>query len=153
MHRPFFNLLPNQIKIAHRGNIRGPFPDIENSQHYVNEAILKGYHAEIDVWFLKNTYFTGHDKPEHIVSPAWLTLNKNVLWCHAKNVEAIGEFMRLGMNVFWHETDQYTLTSHGFIWCYPLKQAGEKSIAVMPESVEPYDLSKFYGICSDWFEY
>ena len=37
------------IYIAHRGNIRGPNPERENSPDYIDEAIQSGYYVEVDV--------------------------------------------------------------------------------------------------------
>ena len=47
--------------IAHRGNLHGPNPDKENSTDYINEAIESGYNVEIDVWFINNKWYLGHD--------------------------------------------------------------------------------------------
>jgi hypothetical protein len=58
------------------------------------------------------------------------------------------------MNSFWHQEDDYTLTSHGWIWCYPGKTVplSYRTIAVMPELYDT-DWTKFGGICSDYVGY
>jgi hypothetical protein len=46
------------------------------------------------------------------------------------------------------------LTLKGFVWAYPdMPVAGNRCIAVMPEYVSDvmeYDLSKYFGVCSDY---
>jgi hypothetical protein len=54
-------------------------------------------------------------------------------------------------NWFWHDVDDMTLTSKGFIWVYPGKQPINNSIAVIPELYED-NISKCIGICSDYIE-
>jgi hypothetical protein len=49
--------------IAHRGNINGSNPEKENHPDYINEAIKLGHNVEIDVWFINNKFYLGHDDP------------------------------------------------------------------------------------------
>ena len=51
--------------ISHRGNIDGPQLDKENSPNYINEAIEAGYNVEIDIWFVNNKWYLGHDNPTY----------------------------------------------------------------------------------------
>jgi hypothetical protein len=54
------------------------------------------------------------------------------------------------LHYFWHETDQYTITSKGWIWAYPgcdVPFNTPKSISVMPNHY--FDTSKFSGVCTD----
>jgi hypothetical protein len=84
-------------------------------------------------------------------------MNKK-LWCHAKNIEAV-LMMKKENNIhyFWHQTDDITLTSQGYMWAHPRKQPIENSIAVMPDiyqiDLDIRDISrilhKCQGICSD----
>ena len=53
------------------------------------------------------------------------------------------------IHCFWHQEDDATLTSKGYIWAYPGKQPIKNSIAVMPE-IYSDDVSKCIGICSDY---
>jgi hypothetical protein len=52
---------------------------------------------------------------------------------------------------FWHQEDDYTITSKGFIWTYPGKKLFLKSICVLPEKFN-YEKIKCTGICSDFIE-
>jgi hypothetical protein len=59
-----------------------------------------------------------------------------------------------GYNYFWHQEDDYTLTSKNFIWTYPGKEYKSKSVIVMPEwgnmSYDALRNVECYGICSDY---
>jgi len=57
----------------------------------------------------------------------------------------------LDINYFWHQTDDFTLTSRGYIWTYPKKEYFEKSVIVNLDESVPKNL-KVYGICSDYIE-
>jgi hypothetical protein len=141
------------ILISHRGNINGRIIEAENHPDYIDDSIRLGYDAEIDVWIIEDKIYLGHDKPQYNVNQMWLYLNKNNLWIHCKNIEAINFFASKlkSFNYFWHETDTVTLTSKNYIWAYPGKQPIKNSIAVMPE-INNDDLSKCLGICSDYIQ-
>ena len=55
------------------------------------------------------------------------------------------------IHYFWHQNDDITLTSKGYIWAYPGKQPIKNSIAVLPE-IHNDDISNCIGICSDIIE-
>ena len=138
------------ILISHRGNINGKIPLRENEPSYIRDAIHLGYDVEIDVWHNNNTFWLGHDNPEYQIGLYFLLENADKLWCHAKNIEAIIEMKKENdINCFWHQEDDITLTSKGYIWAYPGKQPIKNSIAVMPEIYND-DLDKCIGICSDY---
>ena len=48
------------------------------------------------------------------------------IWFHAKNIEAFYELLKLNIVCFWHQNDDVTLTSNGYIWTYPGKQLNIK---------------------------
>jgi hypothetical protein len=136
------------ILISHRGNINGKQPKLENKPSYINLAIKQGYNVEIDVWY-NSGFWLGHDKPLYAIDISFLKNKK--LWCHAKNIEAIIEMKKHPIHCFWHQKDDVTLTSQGYIWVYPGKQQIENSIAVLPEIYND-DISKCIGVCSDNIE-
>ena len=76
------------ILIAHRGNTCGPSKN-ENRQSHVENAILQGYEAEVDVHYVKGALYLGHDGPEYGVSPLWLNRYAGVLWVHAKTLDTL----------------------------------------------------------------
>jgi hypothetical protein len=138
------------ILISHRGNISGPHPEDENSPPYIVKALDMGYQVEIDVWFLDGVYYLGHDEPQYKIRESFL-MNNN-FWCHAKNLEALNRLLKLDVNCFWHENDDFTLTSNKKIWTYPNKQVNENSVIVCKniEETIKYSNMQIFGICSDF---
>jgi hypothetical protein len=145
--------------IAHRGNIEGPNPSEENNPDYIEKAISEGYDVEIDVRYdrFEEQFYLGHDEQQYLVSRYWLAQNMEKFWVHCKNIEALHEFSNTGgYNYFWHQNDDFTLTSKKYIWSYPGKPYTPNSIIVMPEwnlKVESFSDLKVYncfGICSDY---
>ena len=137
------------IFIAHRGNISGKKPELENQPIYIEKALKDGYHVEIDVWYKNQRWFLGHDGPDYEIQQSFL-LNSN-FWCHAKNIEALKELTIMGVHCFWHQTDDVVLTSKNYLWTFPGKDLTSKSITVLPENYD-YDnqqLKYCSGICSD----
>tara|TARA_R110002020_G_scaffold11692_1_gene43712 strand:- start:2071 stop:2514 length:444 start_codon:yes stop_codon:yes gene_type:complete len=141
--------------ISHRGNIRGRQPDLENSPEYIKDAISKGYDVEIDIWWYNKNFYLGHDNPTYKIYSEFL--QQPSLWCHAKNLEAIVEMKKFNnwylkpIHYFWHQSDDITLTSQGYIWAHPGKQPIKDSIAVLPELYnDSFDTCQ--GICSDYIE-
>lgn len=139
------------LLISHRGNINGPNPLRENTPTYIQEAIDLGYDVEVDVWFIDEVIYLGHDEPQYSVDFRWFRDRLNKLWVHCKNIEALLIFEDCGypINYFWHEEDTVTLTSKNYIWVYPGKQPIKKSIAVLPELYND-DISIAIGVCSDY---
>lgn len=141
------------ILIAHRGNVNGSFPSYENEPNYIDLAIKKEFEVEIDVWMKDEMLFLGHDSPMYGVDFRWFRDRISRLWIHCKNIDSLLFFRsnNYNFNYFWHQEDDFTLTSHGYIWTYPGKPLTEKSIAVMPElKIHEETSSKCYGICTDF---
>lgn len=144
------------IYISHRGNLYKPQPKYENSIPYIQEALDRGYDVEVDVWYNdRDGYYLGHDYPQYKVDIEFLTNTR--LWIHCKNSLALYKLTNFkGLNYFWHQNDDYTLTSQNMIWCYPGKTIPflnkERAICVMPE-IHLTNVEGFGGICSDNIEY
>jgi hypothetical protein len=134
--------------ISHRGNLTGRNIDEENSPSYILNAVLKGYDVEIDLWYLNDLFYLGHDAPQYVISYDWLYALKDKLWVHCKNIESLIELVGTKIHYFWHETDTVALTSNGIIWAYPGTQPIKNSIAVSPEMYFD-DISQCSGVCSD----
>jgi len=135
-----------KLIISHRGNLNGPNPELENSVEYIKAAFKEGYDVEIDVWMIEGKLFLGHDEPTYPVEPDFL--KSSYLWCHAKNLEALEYMLANDIHCFWHQEDNYTLTSDGYIWAYPGQPGNNITIAVMP--AKHSDVSKYYGVCTDY---
>jgi hypothetical protein len=138
--------------IAHRGLINGPDINLENKPEQIKLALSQGFDCEIDVWFRNSQWFLGHDHPVYKINFEFL--EQPGLWIHAKNLDALYVLgADLKLNFFWHQNDNYTLTSQGYIWTYPDLPLTQNSISVMPEWGHS-DLSSYtpncFGICSDY---
>lgn len=139
------------IFISHRGNIKGPNFESENNPNYILETLELGYDVEIDVWFDKGDWFLGHDYPQYIVEENFLLNPK--FWLHCKNeksLELLNKFK--GIKYFWHNVDDYTLTSESLIWVYPGKKLLKNSISCLPEQGFDGAIEDCVGICSDYIE-
>jgi len=141
------------IKISHRGNINGKFESYENEPNYIDLAISKGYDVEVDVWFIDNILWLGHDNPQYGVDFNWFKDRLSKLWIHCKDIDSVLFFKECGydFNYFWHQEDHITLTSLNFIWAYPGKQPIKGSISVLPE-INNEDINLCLGVCSDFIE-
>jgi len=156
------------IKISHRGNVSGPNPDRENTSKYVDAAIAQGYMVEVDIWKNGDRFYMTHkcslsDRTE--INIEWLKARIDELIIHCKDVVALQWFASQldDWHYFWHQKDDYTLTSAQWIWGglgSPMHSPITKdiydyvectSICVMPEYSEQ-NISKFTGVCSDYIE-
>ncbi len=136
--------------ISHRGNLNGPNPDLENIPSYIQEALDRGFDVEIDVWVSGSSIYLGHDSPENKITLDWILKRGEKLWIHCKNTPALIYLKDYeDLNVFWHQEDTVTLTSHGFVWAYPGNQPIKNSIAVLPEIYDDA-VNGCYGVCSDY---
>lgn len=137
------------ILISHRGNTQGANTSLENNPDYIKEALSYGFDVEIDVWYINNSLYLGHDEPQYSTNLSFLDNPK--FWLHAKNGEGLYFLLNNSKfsNVFWHQTDDFTLTNKGFIWTYPNKKPLFKnSVCVVTERETIVD--DCYGICSDY---
>lgn len=135
--------------ISHRGNINGPDTEKENHPSYIMEAVNMGYDVEIDVWYINENYYLGHDYPRYLVSVDFLKNKK--FWCHAKNHDALNEMLNEKIHCFWHQNDDVTLTSKSFIWAYPKKSNIPNRIEVILDESIPDNLD-CTGYCSDYIQ-
>lgn len=137
------------ILIAHRGNTNGPNGVSENTPDYIDEALDQGYDAEIDVWSTRHGIYLGHDYPNYQINIKWLQDRADKLWIHCKNIDAMSE-LHEHFNVFFHNVDDYTLTSKNYIWAYPGKSVPPNSRAIAVLKNEMINISNFAGICTDY---
>ena len=140
------------IFISHRGNINGANPEQENSPEYIRYALNLGFDVEIDVWYRDGKWFLGHDYPQYETSYRFLHKTDG-LWIHCKDHCTLQKMIEEGnaTNFFYHTNENYVLTSQHFIWAYPGKDAGYKTICVMPEWNNT-PIEGFAGVCSDYIE-
>jgi hypothetical protein len=131
--------------ISHRGNIDG-FCQQENSPNQIHQALQLGIGCEVDIWAHKGKLGLGHDYLQYEITEDFL--HHKDLWIHAKNLEALNWLYTTKLNYFWHESDKATITSHGYIWCYPSNYV-ENGITVLSTRYEKFD-EKILGICTDY---
>tara|TARA_R110001592_G_scaffold330577_1_gene612794 strand:- start:4178 stop:4594 length:417 start_codon:yes stop_codon:yes gene_type:complete len=130
--------------ISHRGNLYGREVDNENKPEFIMEALRK-FEVEVDVWFVNDSWFLGHDKPQYLVD---LNFFNQRMWLHCKNMEAFSELSKTdGLNYFWHENDKVTITSLGVPWCN-LGTYIDSGITVIFEHKS--NLPKCLGVCTDY---
>src|SRR5574343_937555 len=99
--------------IAQRGNFAGKDKVRENTFDYLIEAIENGFDVEVDIWKIESSYFLGHDGPEHRISFEQLKELQPHAWFHAKNFDALDDLLQKRFHVFFHDQDEYTITSKG----------------------------------------
>jgi hypothetical protein len=139
--------------ISHRGNINGPDISRENSPLYIIEALNLGYDVEIDLWAKDNILFLGHDKPQYKIENSFIENNKDNLWIHCKNLEAlyVCQFILKDIHYFWHQSDDYTLTSKNIFWTFPGKDLTPNSVLVTFDDLDLNTIgSNVYGVCTNY---
>ena len=138
----------NMLIIAHRGNVFGSNPQRENTISYINEALNFGFCVEVDVWYDADTDFLwlGHDSPQYKITCDFLKNDK--IWCHAKNRSALEYMIANNIHCFWHETDKYTITNKGYIWCYSGNYSRLGVTVDLTDSVG-FLGKDIFGICTD----
>lgn len=133
--------------ISHRGNVYGPNKTTENQPDQISKVLSMGFDCEIDLWFINQCYYLGHDKPTYKVSPKFI--KQKGLWLHCKNFESL-ENAPKNCNYFWHQSDDFTLTSKGYIWTFPKKRVGKMSIIVDNKADWKTKDYNCFAVCSDY---
>lgn len=145
--------------IAHRGLLHGPDDKLENKPETIERALKdEAYDVEVDVWYKNNKWYLGHDEPKHRIPFKFIEQSR--LWIHAKNIEAMEMLCyHKWLNYFWHQNDDVTLTSSGYLWTYPGKLLTKRSVCVMPEKIFNFNenewktklfQTKCYAICTNY---
>jgi len=141
--------------ISHRCNTKGVNKSEENHPGRADAVIAEGYDVELDIWISAGELYLGHDLPQYKVSSEWVLDRADKLWLHCKNLAALERMSLLSvvepLNYFWHQNDDFTLTSKRFVWTYPNRPLISDSILVHPERVGLWDV-EVAGICSDYIE-
>ena len=137
------------ILISHRGYIDGEDPLFENNPVQIKRLLKMGIEVEIDVWYIDGRYFLGHDDPKYQIQESFL--KQEGLWCHAKNKDALERMLASDIHCFWHQVDDYTITSRGYIWAYPSKEtSGKNTVFLFPEKYPDIDEQKYDYVCTDY---
>ena len=134
--------------ISHRGNIRGPIPEKENSPSYIDCAIGNGYDVEIDGRFIAGQLWLGHDEPQYKVEHSWLQPRKEYLWIHCKDLAAAKECWEY--QSICHTSDPYTYTTTGKVWLHDLSMKVNDAIIPLIDDPIIYLAQQPYAICTDY---
>jgi len=138
----------NIIKvISHRGNLNGPSKK-ENHPNQIGLILDLDLDCEIDVRYKGGEFFLGHDIPEYKVEAKWLL--QEGLWCHAKNGYTLQVLLDIGAHCFFHQSDDHTLTSRGYIWTYPQRPVTKNSVIVNLSPLWYKSKGNCYGVCTDY---
>jgi hypothetical protein len=141
--------------ISHRGNIIGPNPTKENSPSYIDTTISIGFDVEVDINYINNKFYLGHDTPDYEITETWMDKRKDNIWFHCKNLGASVRLSQLnkGFKYFCHTSDPFVLTSTNHIWVHDLSlNLGDKTIIPLlnKNDVINYTNKIVYGICTDY---
>jgi hypothetical protein len=144
------------IFIAHRGLTNGPDKMKENSLEIIKQHILFGMYVELDIWYVDNRLYLGHDKPEILVELKDIV--SKYCWIHTKNKEALEYLMAkrkegIDIQIFWHTTENYCITTNNNIIVFPGEPLLNNSVFMMPENAHTIKLtSNVQYVCSDYIE-
>lgn len=135
--------------ISHRAYTNGENSLFENNPLQIKKLLKMGVDVEIDVWCIDGEYLLGHDSPKYQIQESFL--QQEGLWCHAKNKDALEQMLASEIHCFWHQEDDYTITSRGYIWAYPSKETtGKNTVLLFPERYPDIKYSKYDFICTDY---
>ena len=141
--------------ISHRGNIVAPNPTRENSPSYIDTAISAGYEVEVDITYVNNKFYLGHDTPDYEITEKWMVLRKGNIWFHCKDVESASILGGLddSYKFFCHTSDSFVLTSTNHIWVHDLTlKLSNRCIIPLLDNVDikNYDGNTVYAVCTDY---
>lgn len=69
------------------------------------------------------------------------------------NYASLQALLDIGAHCFFHQRDDYTVTSQGIIWAYPGQKGDKNTVCVHPYKIDIKDVKKFYGVCADNIKY
>ena len=141
--------------IAHRGLTKGPNKHLENRPQEIQSCLDKGLDCEIDLWVYDDRLYLGHDGPQYNITQDFL--KQPGLWIHCKNLSALAYCQSdTVFNYFWHQNDDYTMTSKGYIWAFPGKELSKLSVMVLPEwedaTLANVLTADCFAVCTDFVD-
>lgn len=143
------------ITISHRGNLNGPIPDKENRPSYIDCAIQLGYDIEVDIRYINDEFWLGHDEPQYKIELTWMKLRKEKIWYHCKDLNSTIKLLELdeGFKFFCHSYDDFVLTSTGHVWVHDLsKKINNKCVIPLLSigEIDAYILADEFAVCTDY---
>lgn len=137
------------LLISHRGNTNGKESQ-ENSPELIEDVLDRGFYVETDLWIERGKFYLGHDEPVYNITIDFF--NKNNIIYHAKNLAALEFCLDSNIHTFWHQEDEYTITSYGYIWVYPGLSVSNKAKCIIVDNNKPSFKYDCTGICSDYVQ-
>jgi hypothetical protein len=124
---------------------------LENDPNYLLNAINFGFSCELDFWVIKNKLYLGHDEPIYKINMEFLYSYSKKLWIHCKNLDSLNFLLSNSkkLNGFWHQSDDFAITTWGYVWTFPGKPTNQKSILVHLGKSDR-KLINVAGVCSDY---
>lgn len=144
------------IKIANRGNFAGRNVDRENTSIYIEEAICAGYDVKVDVWLLDKEWYLGYDFPKEKIDISFL--ERQNIWTHARDLPGyVSLYSNSKVHVFWHDKDEFAITSKGIKWGSPGYTTFDGIISMPEKYASICDQLRRgalapLGVCSDDFD-
>jgi len=138
--------------ISHRANLYGKNPNTENKIKQIEDCIKLGFDVEIDLRYKNKNFYLGHDECQEKINLNFLEKHAKKLWVHCKDFDSLNLIIGKNINYFWHQKDDFTLTSKKIIWTYPKKIVSYNSVIVCTNKKQTLDnkSKKIFGICTDW---
>jgi hypothetical protein len=141
--------------ISHRGNLDGPRIYLENHPSYIDKAIMSGFEVEVDIRYLDNKFWLGHDEAQYEITIDWVEDRKSQLYFHCKDLTSAYKLNEINNVIkFCHTSDPYTLVSNNTIWVHDLTQLLNDTCIIPLLDINDIDTYinhyNIYGICTDY---
>lgn len=135
--------------IAYRGNYSGRHIELENTKHYLINAIENGFWTHCDVRYSNGElYFNGVSQTSLV--DFRIPIHENVI-CQAHDENALVVLENMGAHYFYGSNARISLTSKGFMWCAPsVRFEHPKAIWLMDDNEPMPDLDvNIFGVCAN----
>lgn len=150
------------LLISHRGNIHGRKPESENHPEYIKIALRSGFYVECDLIVYKGQLILAHPHPDGSVG--WSENNRvdekflqnPHLLVHCKTHETLIVARQIdGCHFFYHDKDDFTVTSKGWPIAHSSQGAKKKTICMLPEinGLSKESIEGCLGVCSDMISF
>lgn len=129
---------------------------LENHPDYIKKALDAGFNVEVDVQSIRNgEALIGHGGPSYTTNLDMICDDR--VWCHAKTLSALEDLLHIGAHCFWHQDDDYTITSKGVIWT-ARDECGGNIVRVTKKASDVGEVmtdngllfNHLYGVCCDY---
>lgn len=129
--------------------MNGEDPSIQNNPVHILMLLESGIPCEVDVRYVDSNFYLGHDSCDYKIFLGFLK-NKN-LWVHCKDLASLEICLASNIHCFWHQNDDYTLTSKGYIWTFPGEKAPGNLSGVIVDLDRNWPTKKYNClVCSDY---